>query len=79
MDKPVSHRPPPTANVITKEEAEYALDREEFDRLMQRRGNDTILLWWHETTLNLARRGYSVSRETLRAELGPSTPGDPRR
>lgn len=71
MDKPVSHRPPPTANVITKEEAEYALDREEFDRLMQKWGNDTILIWWHETNLNLPHR--------FDPSVSPGTAGDPRR
>jgi hypothetical protein len=45
-----------STHVITKAEAEYALDREEFDRLLKRRGADTILTWWYQTTLKLPRQ-----------------------
>jgi len=61
----------PAPHVITQREAEFALDREEFDRLMEKWGTEEIILWWHETTLNLARRGYSA--------VSPGTAGDPRR
>jgi len=44
------------AHVITKAEAEYALDRVEFDRLLERRGADTLLTWWYQTTLKLPRQ-----------------------
>jgi len=60
-------------HVITKAEAEYALDRVEFDRMLERRGEDTILMWWRETTLRMSRRGRKC------ADVSPSTPGDPRR
>ena len=40
-------------HVITKAEAEYALDRVEFDRLMAKHGKDTVLTWWYQTTLHL--------------------------
>jgi len=41
--------------VITKAEAEYELDRCEFERMMRRRGADTMLTWWDQITLHLKR------------------------
>ena len=42
-------------HVITKAEAEYELDRCEFERLMRRHGADTLLTWWYQITLHLRR------------------------
>jgi len=45
-------RPMPP-HVITKEEAERALDRFELDRLYQRYGWDTILTWLYQAKATL--------------------------
>jgi hypothetical protein len=46
----------PVHHVITKAEAEEALDRCEFERIMRRRGADTMLTWWYQEKLNLPRQ-----------------------
>ena len=56
--------PSETSHVITKAEAEYELDRCEFERLMQRRGGDTVLLWWYQLTLHLKREDRLMIRGT---------------
>jgi hypothetical protein len=45
-----------STHVITKAEAEEALDRCEFERIMRRRGADTMLTWWYQEKLNLPRQ-----------------------
>ena len=50
--------------VITKAEAEYELDRCEFERMMRRRGADTMLTWWYQITLHLKREGRPMVRGT---------------
>ena len=56
------------AHVITKAEAEYALDRCEFERIMRRRGADTLLMWWYQTKLGLpdGRRATDNDMDAVR-------------
>jgi hypothetical protein len=52
--------------MITKAEAEYALDRCEFERIMRRRGADTLLTWWYQTKLGLPDRRTTEMDEVRR-------------
>jgi len=51
-------------HVITKAEAEYVLDREEFDRLLVKHGKDTLLTWWYTAVLKLPRADQPMVRGT---------------
>jgi hypothetical protein len=44
------------AYVISREEAEEALDRCEFERIMRRRGADVMLAWWYQESQHLQRQ-----------------------
>jgi hypothetical protein len=48
--------PQTATHVISKAEAEYELDHAEFDRIMRRRGADTMLTWWYQQKLQLPRQ-----------------------
>jgi hypothetical protein len=42
--------------LLTKAEAQYAIDQVAFDELLRRRGFDTILTWWTQARLKLPRQ-----------------------
>jgi hypothetical protein len=46
----------PVHHVITKAEAEEALDRCEFERIMRRRWADVMLAWWYQESQHLQRQ-----------------------
>jgi len=52
--------------VITKAEAEYALDRAEFERMFRRRGADTMLMWWYQVNLRLPDTRLSTDMDAVR-------------
>ena len=53
--------------VITKAEAEYALDRKTFDRLFQKWGADTLWTWMWQTRLQLPREPVQATPESMAA------------
>jgi hypothetical protein len=44
---------PTPGHVITKAEAEYELDRSEFERIFAKHGADTLAMWFWQAQFNL--------------------------